>query len=558
MGKKELPKNWGKPKKIKTVTQIVSEKSILIPEPVKLTPLPDSWMPDKIPPYPSPLLGRPQDPPSPNEKYNEESQYARYEKALNIGPVKIEEYKDPTTGKNSRIFFYGSNESNSGYWEVERLTRDVSISFLRSLNIFGNATYQVVLDLDVTTNAQFITEHPDDYDEWIWEQVEGVRTVLVSDNTITPSIFLLGSSGGTGIVSRAKPIVLRASLDGDKTTFDDLIIFTIPVSSFRNAGLKGSGWENEFTLDWHFLPRYSNKAFKWTDGTINVSWSYPNGDRGELTNNIPYVVLTRWLINDNGQYEEFSFIQNTETRTVELEWGKHYKAFVEYDYYQGIDNNGVSKDIAQRAFSRSLSDGRTRGLSDGRVRIIEPDFKLAPFYDTEEGYFSRKIYIQPPTNNFGYLFGNDSFSQWMVEPRPLVDKLQVFSEIFIRLKTYPPIVDQYRSSGLLTSFNQEHSEIFITLNRYTIVDSTAKYPSWTEGEVRVLSDGRVRGLIDGRIRGSVTEIGIRGLSDDRIRGLSDGRRRRIRLPERLYQAWGSILAAEQSFAEVNIVGGVIG
>lgn len=197
---------------------------------------------------------------SPDQIYNYKSQYARYERSLDLIPSRI----IPSENGNAITYQYKSCNSPSGFWTVKVLKG--GISYLTA----GKSLLWILpypLDLQQLDDEKGKIKSDGSPDSFEWVFVKGNRDVISMPNTsLNPVLLFANTNFLPNSNPKSFPIVLRISSVEDPTIFDFLIVFTVPVAYFYYASIGGGS--NEKPLDAAFTP---NPRFDINEIPVTIS-----------------------------------------------------------------------------------------------------------------------------------------------------------------------------------------------------------------------------------------------------------------------------------------------
>lgn len=279
---------------------------------------------------------------TPEQVYNYKSQWARYERGLNLIPDKIGDYN----GKLA--YFYASCDAPEGYWHV---TLEAGATFVEAGNF---------LTIICPTPFQ-LTQVESDGESFVWEQLFGNKTVFVQPpNAKNPIIYFEDDcytppqcDPGTDF-----PIVLRVYVEGQPELYDDLIIFTTPTSN--HYGNSFAGKEEETPCKKVSLitpaPIYPYKAYAADGSPITITWEKPQCQSSFITK---YTLQ----VNTTGSYIDVEDFAPGDERLAEANVNTHYRIKTEF-FNKGKRTYSYSKPI-YFSFPRLLLfvDDTQRGIS---------------------------------------------------------------------------------------------------------------------------------------------------------------------------------------------------
>lgn len=264
---------------------------------------------------------------TPNQEYNFKSAYKRYTKALDLTPSKIK------TEGNKTTYYYYSDNSNTGFWEVT--IEDDSATFINLLIRSYNIVCPPAGGFKLTGTIE------SDGTKFKWEQKSGNRTVLFDDNSIAEPTIFIESSCYTGNCTNesSSPIILRVSLENNSSVFQDLIIYnTLTSTYFGNSVSTGVTLPSDITCQkvtptpYITLPSYAQKAYcENVETSFFVSWDPPSCDS-------QFVTRYSLVANTTGNYVEVDSVTVDEEKIFEMELGKYYKIVTHFNIYGKISS----------------------------------------------------------------------------------------------------------------------------------------------------------------------------------------------------------------------------
>jgi hypothetical protein len=145
--------------------------------------------------------------------YNYQSEFARYQKAMNLIP-------GIASVNGERRYRFESCNAPLGYWEVSISINGSFVDAIDGLIIVCPIPYQLSVNTDADDTGV------------IWTNVSDRLVVLDNANTKTPTLHILDSPDSPD------PIILRVALVDDPGIFDEIIIFTRPIFYFLGWGAK--------------------------------------------------------------------------------------------------------------------------------------------------------------------------------------------------------------------------------------------------------------------------------------------------------------------------------
>jgi hypothetical protein len=495
-------------------------------------------MPERVVENPSPLLFRRQDPDTPNQQYNRDSQQARYERAIyNTFIARIDEKPyDEIRLVGETEYFFVTNNSPDNFWKVVRTVRNVNIKFLRTLTIFGGAIYQLIGDENTERGEAIYPELPEgeeraidlssnwipDEDEFEWKQISGFRQIFFSDNTALPKLVLPSSASGGGAIERSKPIIVKATPVGDELLFDELLIYTIPTSFFTGTGIVGGYGDNPdyWIGKLTFFPRQLDPSiantYWWRTPNASdrqwVYWQLPIRDREKITR-------TYWTINTTGTYLPDVTHVFPNRRVVSLSGGTRYRPLTEWEYGGSEPYRHYSPDVVIEAPSDSLSYGF----------IEEPFSPLDSYSNTSSSQTldlsNRRIDLEDTIDSLSLSPHTGSITSLDVSQRRLT-----FSDTLVRSFV------RARREGV-------DGSIRVGIQPAAIFASARKA---VDGSVRVGVDGSIRGTFT-----ATTERSIRVTLGTVVFGNASGDNPR-------YQNFGVMVFSGQKYEYIDLLPNVIG
>lgn len=248
---------------------------------------------------------------SPEQIQNYKSQYARFERGLDLTASKIEKIEKNT------IFWYHSCDAPDGYWKVTvGQGGPTFLNVKKILTIVCPKPY--VLDESVIES---------DGTQFVWQQLSGNRTMLVRNETqLFATLDLLNSCiAGTGCDDGSSlPIVMKVSAADDPSLFDFLTIYNTPTSNHFGNSYKGRVSEVPCQKVKEFLPApaFRQKAYCSFNQPIMFTWASPECDKEFITG---YTLQ----VNRDGEYRDVPFSPQGENRyPFELE--THYQVTTDF------------------------------------------------------------------------------------------------------------------------------------------------------------------------------------------------------------------------------------
>lgn len=278
------------------------------------------------------------------------SQWARYERALDLEPSSIKKLAE-----NKYLYKFATCDSITGFWEVE-----VKLG-ATYLDITKN-TFQILCPKEGPLNAV-----ESDGETFVWEQVRGSRTVEFSDKTvINPGIDILSiCREGTGCADGSvEPIVLKVYPTDQEDLFDTITIYTTPTSTNY-----GNSFSPLFTSDPALKvpcqtlapaappPLYLRRGYLLPTGnnTFTVGWNLPSlSDR---------LVGTIWQENIAGQYEDVEYFLKGDARIFTAELYTHYRILSVFDTLGNITSSDSCRFYFQNTNKVVLADDYLDGVS---------------------------------------------------------------------------------------------------------------------------------------------------------------------------------------------------
>lgn len=266
---------------------------------------------------------------SPETVSQYKSQWARYERALELVPSAIQ-----PEGRHL-IYKFASDSSITGFWEVK---------------VRPGATY-----LNITKPEWQIMCPPEelylscvesDGESFEWSQIKGSRSVLFEPSTdINPNIIILTFCNGNGCRDDSvEPIVLKVQPDQQPELFDTITIYTTPTSTH---------WGNSFEVAIAAPdvdpqrrvttskpaappPQYLQRGYAVNPaGTYMFTWDLPAADQSFLTGTV-------WQKNTTGQYLDVEQFSSLDNRLFIASLNTHYRVLSVYNVHgnvSAVDSN---------------------------------------------------------------------------------------------------------------------------------------------------------------------------------------------------------------------------
>jgi len=279
---------------------------------------------------------------TPEQVYNYKSQWARYERSLELIPDKIGDWQ----GKLA--YFYASCDAPTGFWHV---TLEAGATFVKAgkyLTIICPVPYQ-------------LNQVESDGEEFVWTQRFGNRTVTVQPpNAKNPTLYFEDDcytppqcDSGTDF-----PIIMRVQVKGQLNLFDDLLIFTTPTSNHFGNSFVGKEEETpcKKVVTIAPAPIYPYKAYKADGSPITITWEPPQC-KAEFI--VKYVLQ----VNTTGNYIDVEDFGKNAERLAEASVNTHYRIKTEF-LYRDKTSYSYSKPIYY-SFPKLLvfADDTQRGIS---------------------------------------------------------------------------------------------------------------------------------------------------------------------------------------------------
>lgn len=249
---------------------------------------------------------------SPEQIQNYKSQYARFERGLDLTASKIEKIEKNT------IFWYHSCDAPDGYWKVTvGQGGPTFLNVKKVLTIVCPKPY--VLDESVLES---------DGTSFIWQQLSGNRTMLVRNETqLYATLDLLNSCiAGTGCDDGSSlPIVMKVSAADDPSLFDLLTIYNTPTSNHFGNSYKGrvSDVPCQKVKDFIPAPAFRQRAYCSFNQPITFTWTPPECDRQFITG---YTLQ----VNHYGEYRDIQKSPQGENQSYLFELETHYRIATDF------------------------------------------------------------------------------------------------------------------------------------------------------------------------------------------------------------------------------------
>ncbi len=300
---------------------------------------------------------------SPEVVYNYKSQWARYERALDLRPDSIEE------GLKESYYKFHSCDAPDGFWKV---TVKQGATFLKLA--------KSILTI-VCPQPYRLTGGESDGTSFVWQQIAGNRTVVFSPETeLNTTINMLNTClPGTGCDSGTSlPIVLRVSVEGEPALFDNLTIYNTPTSTLFGNSFRSNGVGVNPCKIVDFVtpaPVYQNRGYFNQGEPVNFTWNLPKCET-------QWVTATTWQSNTNGEYLDIERFPVGEEHLFDAELRTYYRIKTEF-LIEGFKrevtySNPIYVDTANRKLT--FGDDTQRGISFrvGQTRSLRvvPEFEV--------------------------------------------------------------------------------------------------------------------------------------------------------------------------------------
>lgn len=278
----------------------------------------------------------------------------RYERSLNLLPVKISEEGNTTT------YYFCSDLSPSGFWEVVIGGGGTYINFTNPiLTIICPRPFRLQDYTGVETDGTSVK----------WTQTQG-RITIVSpasgEGSLNPFISIIGNR-----TPLDPPILLLAELEDNPAAFDFLVIRTTitevvdGVSGNEGAIAPNAGPVYKIPCLFSPLPDTPNTAYCWVSGSIEITWNPPSD----------YLWISEYQLQENigGTYQTIQTIPGNAERRATVELGKYYRILT----INNVLGRGYAVTESCRIFFNAgdfvFGSDRLDGLagSDGRLTAVQ-------------------------------------------------------------------------------------------------------------------------------------------------------------------------------------------
>lgn len=298
---------------------------------------------------------------SPEQIYNAKSQYARFERAFELLPAKIEKTDKET------VYWYPSCDAPDGFWKVRFGGSATFIRAKQIINMVCPAPYKV---RGIASDGQ----------SFVWEQISGNRTILIlPPNVINPTLLLLSYCNGKGCDDGTTlPIVLKVTVAENPKLFDFITIYTTPTSNLFFGSYGATNSEVDCLKVQQIIPapiyEYLAYQYRSATGSTSFTWNLPTCDNQYL---IGFVLQQ----NINGVYVDIDYFELDEPRIFQGSSNSYYRLVAVYEYYGSVITSANSRPLRftykpEKGQKIVLADDTYRGLTYVsklvEIQLIEP------------------------------------------------------------------------------------------------------------------------------------------------------------------------------------------